>query len=417
MSSMLPGPSPDEFRDESMRQARSDAREVQQSVDFAAEAAARFPWLTGRLLDQYAEFWEETGNASTALTKLRNTNLYSKKFAGIRRDDGTLRMDENQYLSTLTGYSETLAEFGVDPAEWSGKFSDLIELEVGADEFYRTVGQGFQRFREPGTDDNRLLNDYINEFTSTGSAELALEAVRNSDAYDDVFAGNRRDDGSLRMDEPEYFAYQRGFDRMFTSRGLNPEVFRGKGRLVDAIEAEVSIQELDNRLSAIEDNVLGNRAEVGEFFRDAYGEGYADGIPTENTRAAVLAMAIDPDVGNDILTNRISAAQIGGEAAVQGYARSVERAEELARAGLSQGNARQLYSDAASRLSGLSATTRRFNRGGTSLAQFEDAFAMGAADEQQRLSRALQSEQSSFSATQDTLRDRDGFGLRGLRQR
>src|SRR5690606_21578531 len=121
------------------------------------------------------------------------------------------------------------------------------------------------------------------------------------------------------------------------------------------------------------------------------------------------------DVQRDVLERRVSASQIGGEASLQGFVRSVDRAEELARAGLTQSQARSLYSQAGSQLRGLSATTQRFNRGSTSLGEFESAFGLQDASERDRVMRALQSEESSFSSAADTRRSRDGFGLAGLR--
>ena len=96
--------------------------------------------------------------------------------------------------------------------------------------------------------------------------------------------------------------------------------------------------------------------------------------------------------------------------------KAFERAEQLARMGVSQSQARELYGNAANRLPGLDATTRRFNLGGTGIGDFEQAVVGQDATQVQRFGRAMQREQSSFSSTTDTRRDNTG-GLTGLRQR
>jgi len=154
--------------------------------------------------------------------------------------------------------------------------------------------------------------------------------------------------------------------------------------------------------------VLDNIDAVRQF----YGANYGLDVSAE----AILGMAIDPDIERDLLEQRITAAQIGGEASVQGFLRSVDRAEALAKMGVSQTQARELYGNAARRLPGLSATTSRFNLGGTSIGQFEDAAIGQDASQVLRFERAMQREQSSFTSTADTRRDQGG-GLTGLRQR
>jgi len=383
--------------------------EEEPTLDYRAEAATRYPWLTGALLEQYSNFWADTGSPSAALSKLRGTGEYRNFFGGIFRDDGTMRMDENQYLATKVGYREALAEFGRDPRIFENDFVSLIEKEVSADEFLRAVEMGVSKFVEPGAPiDNGLTDAFLRSFIDSGSAVTALQTIRESDIYDDVFAGNRRDDGTLRMDEQEWFAYKRGWSRTLAGFGLNPEEFMARDRLRESVEGEVSIQELNQRLQITQDGILDNIEQVRRFYADNYG--------MQMSAEAILGMAIDPDIQRDVLEGRITAAQIGGEASVQGFVRSIERAEQLARLGVSQTQARELYGNAARRLPGLSATTSRFNLGGTSLGQFEDVALGTDAAGGLRFERAMQREQSSFSSTADARRDQGG-GLTGLKAR
>lgn len=375
-----------------------------------------YGWLTGNLLSKFGELWDETGDPNAALARLRDTGIYEKTFRGIKRDDGTLRMDESEYKSFQVGVQSMADELGfrVKP----NQFVNMVQNEVNPQEFARAASEAYQRFVEPGVDkDNGLTQMFVNQFADSGSAVAALETVRDSDRYDKVFAGNIREDGTIRMEENEYFAYKRGFEKAFLSRGLNPRPFEAKGRLRDVVEAELSIQEVEGRLNAVEQGVLGNSRETLEFFTSNYGEDGINFLSQRGDRATALAMAVDPDIGKDILSRRISASQIGGEAALQGFRRSLNRAEKLARAGVNQGQAREFFGMAAQSLAGIGATTERFRRGGTNLGQLEDAFLLGQGDEQQRIGRALEAEQSSFSGRMDVRRDRETGGLSGLRQR
>ncbi len=377
--------------------------------NWRADAAALYPWLTPALLDVFAEKWDETGDPTLALAYTRQHPEYKTVFDGIYRDDGTLRMTESEYFSTKAGFTEAMVEFGIDPSGYESKYGDLFRNDVSASEFYRTVESGYQRFNEPGAADNGLLNRYLDEFVGSGSAELALNKVRQSSDYDKVFVGNRREDGTLRMEEQDFFAYKRGWQRTLAGFGLDPLEFEARGRFKASVTGELSIQEVGQRLQSTQDGILDQIEPYKQYMAENYG--------LDLTNEAILGMAIDPGIQKDVLERRINASQVGGEAALQGFRRNVERAEELARAGLSGDTARQLYSGAAQNLSGLSATTQRFNRGATGIGDYEQAFALSDAGQQNRITRGLQDEQSNFGGRSDTRRSQDGFGLRGLRSR
>jgi hypothetical protein len=379
------------------------------ATDFRSQAAALFPWLTGALLDQFANFWAETGSSTAALGKLRNTSEYTQVFQGIKRSDGTLRMDENAYWSTKVGFREALSEFGRDASQYESQFIKLFENEVGADEFFRVMADAHQRFVEPGSAiDNGLMDAFINGFIGSGSAVTALQDIRQSSAYAEVFQGNRRDDGTIRMDEQDWFAYKRGWQRSLTDFGLNAQEFEARGRLGESVAGEISIQELNQRLQVTQDGILDNIDMVRRFYAEGYG--------IEVTAEAILGMAIDPDIQRDVLERRIQAGQVGGEASLAGFRREIERAEELARAGLSQDQARKLYGTAAQKLGGLSGATSRFHLGTTDIGNYEQATVFQDADETRRFDTALQREESSFGSAMDIRRNQD-FGLEGLRQR
>src|SRR5690606_20943792 len=100
----------------------------------------------------------------------------------------------------------------------------LFRRDISAQEFVSGVGGAFQAFAEPGVGaPASLMQEFLSGFTGTGSAIEAMARTRQSSAYGDIFRGNRRDDGTIRMGEQDYYAYRRGWQRTLASYGLDPE--------------------------------------------------------------------------------------------------------------------------------------------------------------------------------------------------
>lgn len=380
--------------------------EEERTLDYESFAP---PWMSGPLLQEFVDQWAQTGDANLAMAAVRRSSHYDQYFVGNRREDGSLRYSENEYLSVRDAFHETAGEFGLGQLD-KAKIEGLFRQDVSAQEFYRGVETAYSTFTEPGGDTpSGLMNAYVDSLVGTGSSVAALEAARSAPEYDSIFAGNRREDGSLRMGEQDYFAYKRGWQRTLVSYGLNPSLFEGAGRFVQAIENELSIEEVAGRLGAASDQIVGNIEQVREFYSQ-YG--------VEMTDEAILGSFIDPTIGRDVLERRISASQVGGEAALQGFRRSLERAEEMARAGLTQQQARGLYAEAADRVPTLDVLAGRYNdaRGAFGVEGYEDAQVLGDAGVRRRMERRLQDEASAFTGRSDTRRDQSG-ALVGLRQR
>jgi len=191
---------------------------------------------------------------------------------------------------------------------------------------------------------------------------------------------------------------------------LNPDELIGRGAFRESVEGELSISEVDSRLQATQDGILDRAPEIAEW--------YAQNYSIDLTPEAILGMAISPALQKDVLERRILASQVGGEASLQGFSRNLERAEQLARAGVGGDQARQLYSDAALQVPTLSALARRHSdpEGNLGIGEFEDASVLGDAGVRRRIGRRMQDEQSSFSTRRNVAADQGG-ALTGLRQR
>lgn len=366
-------------------------------------------WLTGKLLDAYIDSWSDTGNPGLALERVRRDPEYDRIFVGNRRDDGSLRYDENTYLSTRDGFRRLSGDVGFDLSPQD--LRALFEGEVSLGQFGQGVSSAVQTFVEPGgSADSPLVSEFMRGFIGSGSEQVAFEEVRNSDLYDQTFVGNRREDGSLRMGEQEWFGYRRGWRRTLASYGLDPRLFEGKGRFEEAVRNEISVDELGSRIDVMANQIDANLDEVRGYYASSFG--------LEMTRESLLGAAIDPTIERDIFERRISAAQIGGEAKLQGFIRDLDRVERMASTGLSQQQARGVYTEASERVPTLDVLAGRYNdtRGAFGVEGFEDATVFGDTQVRQRMDRRMQDEASAFSQRGGVRQNQDG-GMAGLRQR
>jgi hypothetical protein len=97
-------------------------------------------WMVGSPL---GEVWNnayiETGDANLAMEAVRRSSEYDDTFQGNRREDGSLRYDENTYLAIIESYEDELLAVNVNPDLYRGRFPDLIEGLVSPSEFTTRV--------------------------------------------------------------------------------------------------------------------------------------------------------------------------------------------------------------------------------------------------------------------------------------
>lgn len=68
---------------------------------------------------------------------VRSTDYYAQKFEGIRRDDGSYRMEEGEYIANMESYAQSLAAVGVEPSLFQDQFISLIKGDVSGPEFWQ----------------------------------------------------------------------------------------------------------------------------------------------------------------------------------------------------------------------------------------------------------------------------------------
>ena len=195
----------------------------------------------------------------------------------------------------------------------------------------------------------QMLDAYRTSWGEFESSELALSAVRQTDSYQTVFAGNIDENGMARMSESEYFATKAEFDATLESVGINPAYFQDEW--VMALENEVSPNEMLGRMEAAYERVIQAAPEIRTFYSETYG--------IDMTDEAILASAISPRIGEQILNRQIAIAEIGGAAAQRGYDIEGAFAEVLAQEGMTRQGAGQFFGEARSLLPAMEVLARR----------------------------------------------------------
>lgn len=113
-------------------------------VDWLEQARTLFPWMPEPLLKIFADAWAETGDTEVALARMRQSPQYDRYFAGNRRSDGTFRMTEAEYMSTIRAYRTLLSDFGLNPDLFQKRFVSLIEGEVSPLELRERLGAAYE---------------------------------------------------------------------------------------------------------------------------------------------------------------------------------------------------------------------------------------------------------------------------------
>ena len=114
-------------------------------IDFRQAAANLFPTFPPQLLDVFADAWAEFGDPNLALAAVRQDPLYDSIFPGLKRDDGSLRMTESEYLARIDGYKLALSQFNLNPGNFSGRFVEMVEGELTAGQFASRLSSAFDQ--------------------------------------------------------------------------------------------------------------------------------------------------------------------------------------------------------------------------------------------------------------------------------
>ena len=243
-----------------------------------------------------------------------------------------------------------------------------------------------------------LLDVYLEGYTTYGTPELAYSYMQQSPVYDLYFPGNKRDDGSLRWSEAEYASFKDRYAAAITSIGVNPAYFMDG--FAGLVSGDVTPQEFESRVDTMYERVISRSPEIREYYATNFGLNLTD--------AAILASALDPQVGVQVLTRQIDVASIGAAAAMRNYNIDWDLATRISNRGVNEQAAGDVFTQAVENLPVLDILARRHNDPDDTfdLNEFLNAAIFDDPNERARIRRLLAEERSMFSGPA-------GFAARG----
>jgi hypothetical protein len=152
------------------------------------------------------------------------------------------------------------------------------------------------------------LDVYIEAYIKLGSYVEAYAEMRKDPRYEQWFPGNLTDDGRPRYSEELYANVIARYDSVMESVGLGTTF---QHRYGEWIAGDVTPEEAQDRIVPMYRRIVLQSDQLKQWYATNYGIVLTD--------AALLASAIDPALGAEVLTGQISIAEIGGEGLESGF--------------------------------------------------------------------------------------------------
>jgi hypothetical protein len=227
-----------------------------------------------------------------------------------------------------------------------------------------------------------------NLITNGASSEEVVAQIRNTDEYQNRFAGNayRASRGLPPLSESNYLAYEAQARQVLTTAGFPKGFYDTPDDFANLIGNDVSPQELNDR--ANEGHYLQTQAppEVKAALKQFYGIGDAD----------IAAYLLDPGRAITAIQSQVGAATAAGTAQRAGYGNTLSKmqAEQIGQMGLSPAQLQAGFSDLASKNFLLQGFSGEENITGDQALSAEFA---GNADAQAAMTRRQKARLSGFT--------------------
>lgn len=162
--------------------------------------------------------------------------------------------------------------------------------------------------------------------------DVLLSEFRQSDIYAKRFpaVAMMRQQGKSVYNEAEMISLERSYSQGLKNAGVPQGFYDSPEDFAKWMANDVSPSEVSERAQMAVDTAKNLPPEVQQAFQDFYGIGKGD----------LAAYFLDPKKGKDFLERRYKAAQIGGEALMQGLDYGKEASMDAARAGVTAREAR-----------------------------------------------------------------------------
>jgi len=256
-----------------------------------------------------------------------------------------------------------------------------------------------------------ILDAYVDSFIAGDQEVISLAKARATDDYRAKFAGNTAADGSTRMDENSYLAYQEAFVRKFeVDLNLNVENFADS--FAALVEGGVSYSEFNSRVTQLQSQVLLGSEALRATYAEYQG---ASGISNEE----LLAAALDPSLEPAIFARQIQVAKVGAAGVQRLFRVSIDQSNRLFNAGIDTGSeAAELFDRAACLIPTIDRLAERHNDpdDDLSLDEFIDSDVFADQEQRNRIRNLFAAENSLFTDTAAVRQTREGART-GLQER
>lgn len=332
---------------------------------FIAELRAAFPWMDELGLDPrfIHEAAAEASGPDEILVRLRQSPQYRSRFPGLYRNDGTVRMNEAQYLAREADYRTLLRQYGFNLSEYETPAS-LVGF-FGAEMAPNELGQRLETYRQV----ERSSQTQRDAFYVYAGLDVSTDDLY--EATVDPAARQRLADEYNRRIAAGSFDYETWITRA-TEVGLR--------RVADTLTV---MSQRGAVASAAVQSVLSVAPDFARQIMDAIYTGGDPGAPSANLSLEDLLASFEY-------------AAVG--AAAQNAGLEIPTRDRLAEI-RSMGVTRQQQIDAYTNFGQseriLSAASQRGGDGGVTVNEFEQATFFGDADAAREISAAVAREQAA----------------------
>lgn len=222
-----------------------------------------------------------------------------------------------------------------------------------------------------GADANKLVDSYIKGYIdSDGNPNVALAEMRfgeSQDAYNRVFKNIVDEDtGALKMTEAQYISGLESTLTSLTEYSLGGYASaKGKEVWATLVKNNVSPEVYRTRVGTAYSLISNVDQELKASIINQYNEYFSaeTGTTVNMTDDSILALAIDPNINNDILSGRLNASELGAiYTGTVGDKLDLTTVERYIGAGIQASQAERTFATASAAARIYGRMSRRFQR-------------------------------------------------------
>jgi hypothetical protein len=353
-------------------------------------------------MDTAGNQYRGAGNSADPLTV--NGSPFTGTWQGKTYQNGILVSTPIVSGSTNTGSTTKTTYTAPDGKIFTdlGAYNAYIAQTAAEDK--RRKGQSafdllFSEFDRYGL--GSLLNDVKNFIVDGLSRDELVLKLRATPAYEKRFAANaqRIKSGLRALSEAEYIGLEDQYQSIMRQYGL-PQSYYARGDMgrqegfEKFIAGDVSPVELEDRIQTAQNRITNAPKQVRDALNQFYGAELGNGD--------ILAYVLDPEKALSQIKRKVTAAEIGGGAAMAGLGVGRERAEELGMFGVTGEQAREKFATIAEFLPTATKLGDIYRKSGMgpynqAVAEQEVFGITGAADAATKRKKLAQLETAQFS--------------------